>query len=126
MNFKEWIKSGGDFLNVEVLKEMPNETAIGIIRTTPTMVEKVWDGKTTLRLAMSLEVDNHVYTYVMAKTYARKVSETYGDDLTKWVGQKLALSVIPTQKGDSVYAKAVKDGTNQSPAFKSYFGGEQK
>jgi len=126
MEFKEWINSGGDFLNVKVLKEMPNRVATGIIRTTPTLVEKVWDGETTLRLAMSLDINGHMYTYEMAKTYAKEVSETYGDDLTKWIGQKLDLSIIPTAKGGSVYAKAVKGGASPSSAFNSYYGSGQK
>jgi hypothetical protein len=102
---KNWIESGGNWINPKRLREMPNGECIVAVISTPEIVTKVYKGEEMTKLEMEVELEGKQYKVALNKTTVKALISEIGGDLQKWVGLTLKLDTIPTQKGDSIRAR---------------------
>lgn len=103
----DFVKQQGEFLKAEIVKEGSTAKIIG-------EAEVVHNEKfDTDRLHIPVEIEGKEYTFDASKTNARTISETLGDDTSKWIGKELVLEKYKTKTSegkmtDAINVKSVK------------------
>lgn len=103
--FESWISGSGSWVTTKMIKELPNKEAIAVIISDPQVVTRMFNDKEVTKLEMSIEINQKQYQLAITNRDAKEIAKEYGTDLTKWLGKGLKLTTIPTNLGDSIFAK---------------------
>ena len=94
MDTKELSES--TFVNVELVRNSPTKRCV--IKTEGKIEDVTFDGETTKRITLEVEIDGKFKGYSPNKTSLKNIQAGYGFDSKKWVGKALSLTVANMPK----------------------------
>lgn len=94
MDTKEFSES--TYVNVELVRNSPTKRCI--IKTDAKAEDVTFDGQTSKRITLEVELDGKIKGYSPNRTSLKNIQDGYGFESKKWVGKALHLNVVKMPK----------------------------